>query len=67
MQYDEVVIEVDMSNVSLREQYGDSAKINLIFTGYLNGTKIDEMRSVNMLRKKGRWYVDKILADPYAR
>ena len=67
MQYDEVIIEVDMTNMSLREQYGDEAKINLIFTGYLNGRKIDEMRSVNMLRKKGKWYVDKILADPYAR
>ncbi|KDC48438.1 hypothetical protein [Pseudoalteromonas fuliginea] len=67
MQYDEVVIEVDMSNMSLREQYGDKAKINLIFTGSLNGGKIDEMRSVKMLRKKGKWYVDKIVADPYAR
>jgi hypothetical protein len=67
MQYDDVIIEVDMTNMSLREQYGDDAKINLIFTGYLNGRKIDEMRSVNMRRKKGKWYVDKILADPYAR
>lgn len=67
MQYDDVVIEVDMTNMSVREQYGDKAKINLIFTGYLNGTKIDEMRSVKMVQKKGKWYIDKILADPYAR
>ena len=67
MQYDEVTIEVDMTNMSVREQYGDNAKINLIFTGYLNGDKIDEMRSVKMLRKKGKWYIDKIVADPYAR
>ncbi|PLT24001.1 hypothetical protein, partial [Pseudoalteromonas sp. MelDa3] len=67
MQYDEVTIEVDMTNMSIREQYGDNAKINLIFTGYLNGDKIDEMRSVKMLRKKGKWYIDKIVADPYAR
>jgi opacity protein-like surface antigen len=67
MQYDEVVIEVDMTNMSVREQYGDNAKINLIFTGYINGNKIDDMRSVKMLRKKGKWYIDKIVADPYAR
>ena len=67
MQYDEVIIEVDMTNMSVREQYGDNAKINLIFTGYLNGNKIDDMRSVKMLRKKGKWYIDKIVADPYAR
>jgi len=67
MQYDEVVIEVDMTNMSVREQYGDNAKINLIFTGYFNGDKIDDFRSVKMLRKKGKWYIDKIVADPYAR
>jgi len=67
MQYDEVVIEVDMTNMSLREQYGDNANINLIFTGYFNGNKVDDMRSVKMVRKKGKWYVDKINADPFAR
>ncbi len=67
LQYDEVVIEVDMTNMSVREQYGDNAKINLIFTGYFNGDKVDDMRSVKMLRKKGKWYIDKIVADPYAR
>ncbi|MFY8327207.1 hypothetical protein [Pseudoalteromonas sp. ZZD1] len=67
MQYDEVVIEVDMTNMSLREQYGEKANINLIFTGYFNGDKIDDMRSVKMVRKKGKWYVDKINADPFAR
>ena len=67
MQYDEVTIEVDMTNQSLREQYGDSAKINLIFTGQLHGEQVDDMRSVSMVRKKGKWYVDKVLADPFAR
>ncbi|MFU2509216.1 hypothetical protein [Pseudoalteromonas sp. ASV78] len=67
MQYDNVVIEVDMTNMSLREQYGDTANINLIFTGQFNGNKVDDMRSVKMVRKKGNWYVDKINADPFAR
>lgn len=67
LQYDEVVLEIDMSNSSLREQYGDKAKINVIFTGYLNGKKIDDMRSVNMLKIRGKWYIKEILADPYAR
>ena len=66
-QNDEVVIEVDMTNMSLREQYGDKANINLIFTGYFNGKKIDDMRSVKMIRKKGDWYIEKINPDPFAR
>lgn len=67
MQYDKVIIEVDRTNMSVREQYGDNAKINLIFTGYLNSNKVDNFRSVEMVRKKGKWYIDKIIADPYAR
>jgi hypothetical protein len=61
------VIEIDMSNSSLREQYGNQAKINIVFTGYFNGKKIDDFRSIEMLKIKGKWYVDKIIADPYGR
>ncbi|MAD89960.1 MAG: hypothetical protein CMK64_09675 [Pseudoalteromonas sp.] len=67
LQYDSVTIEVDMTNQSLREQYGDDAKVNLVFTGMLRGEQVDDMRSVQMVRKKGTWYVDKINADPFAR
>lgn len=67
LQYDEVTIEVDMTNASVREIYGDNATVNLIFSGNWQGKKIDDMRSVKMVRKKGTWYVDKIVHDPYSR
>ncbi|WP_440053223.1 hypothetical protein ACSLBF_09740 [Pseudoalteromonas sp. T1lg65] len=67
MQFDEVTIEVDMTNQSLREQYGDNAKVNLIFTGQFNGEKVDDMRSVRMIRKKDKWYIDRIVSDPFSR
>ena len=56
-----------MTNQSLREQYGDYAKVNLVFTGMLRGEQVDDMRSVQMIRKKGKWYVDKVNSDPFAR
>ena len=67
MQYDEVIIEIDRTSMSALEQYKDNAKINLIFIGYLNGNKVDNFRSVEMVRKEEKWYIDKIIADPYAR
>ncbi|KZW99771.1 hypothetical protein JL49_15570 [Pseudoalteromonas luteoviolacea] len=67
MQFDHVTIELDMTNKSLREQYGNKAKVNLIFTGQLHGDQVDDMRSVQMVKRKGDWYVDKINPDPYAR
>ncbi|MBE0367907.1 hypothetical protein J8L98_17305 [Pseudoalteromonas sp. MMG013] len=67
MQFDQVTIELDMTNQSLREQYGETANINMVFTGTLRGEQVDDMRSVKLLRKKGKWYVDKINPDPFAR
>lgn len=67
LQYDEVVIEEDRTNVSVRQQYDEEAKVNLVFTGYFNGEKVDDFRSVRMVRKKGKWQVSEIIADPYAR
>ncbi len=66
LQYDEVNIEVDRTDMAIRQQYGDKATINLIFSGMNNGKRIDDFRSVNMVRKGGRWYVEKIKDDPYA-
>jgi len=67
MQYDEVIIEIDRTSISALDQYKNNAKINLIFIGYLNGNKIDDFRSVEMVRKDEKWYIDKIITDPYAR
>ena len=33
----------------------------------LMGNKVDDMRSIKMLRKKGSWYIATINADPFAR
>ena len=67
MKFDKVKIEVDMSNTSLREQYGETAKINMIFNGIKDGQKIVDMRSVQLVVKKGKWYVSKINSDPFAK
>jgi hypothetical protein len=67
MQFDTVNIEIDRTSKSIRKRYGDKATITLIFSGHLNGNKKDDMRSVKLINKKGKWFIDKILDDPYAR
>ncbi len=54
MQYDQVVIEVDMSNIeaNMDGSNGDSAKINLIFTGTLNGKKLMICAALKCVIKK---------------
>ncbi|MFY8272536.1 hypothetical protein AAEU32_00075 [Pseudoalteromonas sp. SSDWG2] len=67
MQFDEVVIEQDRTEMSIRQQFGDRATINLIFTGYFQGNKVDDMRSVKMVREGGDWIITEIVPDPFGR
>ncbi|PAJ75623.1 hypothetical protein CJF42_03770 [Pseudoalteromonas sp. NBT06-2] len=67
MQFDTVNIEIDRTSKSIRKRYGDKATITLIFSGTLNGRNVDDMRSVKLINKKGKWFIKKIIDDPYAR
>ncbi len=67
MQFDTVTIEVDRTSRSVRKRYGDKATINLIFSGQHLGNKVDDFRSVVLVKRKGTWFIDRIKADPYAR
>ncbi len=67
MQFDQVTIELDRTEMSVRQQYGDRATINLIFTGYFQGKKVDDMRSVKMVKEGGKWIITEIVPDPYGR
>ena len=67
MRFDEVTIEVDHGSRSVRKQFGDDALLNVILHGKHNGNKIADMRRVKLVKLKGKWYIEKVLDDPYAR
>ena len=67
MSFDEVVITVEDTNKSVREFYTDKADVMLIFTGTHDGNKQVNMRMVKMVKEKGKWMVNEIKDDPFAR
>ena len=67
MQFDSVNLEVDQTSRSVRKIYGDNATITLIFSGQLNGNKVDDMRSIKLIKVKSTWFVEKIIDDTYGR
>ncbi len=67
MSFDEVVITVEDTNKSVREFYTDKADVMLIFTGTYDGNKQVNMRMVKMIKQKGKWVVNEIKDDPFAR
>ena len=65
MRFDTVKMEIDRSGKNLRERYGDTAEIAILFSGTLHGEKKDDYRVVK-LKKKGRdWVVEEVKHDPY--
>lgn len=67
MSYDEVTINVNRAGQNLREKYGNSTDVTLVFTGTFDNRTINEMRVVRMVRIRGRWLVDEIKNDPFSK
>ena len=67
MSFDEVTITVEDTNKSVREFYTDKADVMLIFTGSYDGNKQVNMRMVKMVKQNGKWFVNEIKDDPFAR
>lgn len=66
MQFDTVEISIERTG-NLRENYGETATLTLIFDGRYNGNKVSDFRDVKLEKKEGKWLVAKVKADPYAR
>lgn len=66
MSFDKVQINVNRSGRNLREQYQDTATIQLILDGELDGNRIQEVRTVDLVRQRGKWLVSAIQSDKFS-
>lgn len=66
MNFDKVVINVNRSGRNLREQYHDNANIQLIFDGEFADRRIQETRTVVLVRQRGNWLVSEVQADRFS-
>ncbi len=65
MSYDKVEIKPDDSGVKLREQFKGSAVITIYFDGYYQDERLKNVKRLSILQRDGKWYIDKILKDPF--
>lgn len=65
LRYDEVTITPQGSNKIGRNQYADEATVTLFFTGFYNDDKIEDLRTVKLIREDGYWKVDRIDPDHF--
>lgn len=66
MSFDKVQINVNRSGRNLREQYDDNASIQLLFDGEFDNKRIQEMRTVNLVRQRGKWLVNSVDGDKFS-
>lgn len=66
MSFDKVLINVNRSGRNLREQYDDQASIQLIFDGEFDNKRIQETRTVVLVRQRGNWFVNEVIADKFS-
>ncbi|WP_231562121.1 hypothetical protein [Colwellia psychrerythraea] len=65
MSYDKVEIKPDGAGVKIREQFKGSANITIYFDGYYQENRIKEVKRLAIIQRDGKWYIDKILKDPF--
>lgn len=66
MNFDKVIINVNRSGRNLREQYQDEASVQLILDGEFDNRRIQETRTVVLVRQRGNWLVKEVIADKFS-
>jgi hypothetical protein len=65
MSYDKVEIKPDSTGVKVREQFKGSANIIIYFDGYYQENRIKDVKRLSITQDGGKWFIDKILKDPF--
>lgn len=64
--YDDVPeMQVDSGDDVGRTEFAVKSDVSIFFSGFSNGDKIDDLRTVKMLKIQNKWLVDSIKADKY--
>jgi len=65
MSYDSVEVKPDTSGVKVREQFKGTANITIYFDGYYQEERIKDVKRLAIIQRDGKWFIDKILKDPF--
>lgn len=65
LKYDQVTIELDSGDTRGRTEFADSAMVTVFFSGTFGEDKIEDLRTVELVRLNNKWKVDKIKPSRY--
>jgi hypothetical protein len=65
MSYDTVKMSPDSSGVKIREQFKGKANITIYFDGHYQDNRIKDVKRLAIVQQNGKWFIDKLLKDPF--
>lgn len=65
LMYDKVEVSPESSDSVGRAEFSREATVHLFFTGYYGEDKVDDIRTVEMVKVDGEWRVDEVLPDRF--
>lgn len=66
MNFDNVEINANRSSRNLREQYDTDASIQLIFDGEFDDKRVQDTRTVVLVKQRSKWLVKEVKADKFS-
>lgn len=68
LQFDPGVdLKIDRTLSQVETDAQQTTSVNILFSGFYHGNKINDLRQVNFEKVDGKWLIAKIAGDPYAR
>ena len=65
LSYDTVEINPDGGDGVGRTEFAQKAEVTVFLTGFYQDDKIDELRTVKLIKEGGDWKVDEVETDPF--
>lgn len=64
--YDEIpIMQIDTGDEVGRKEFSSETEISVFFSGIYNGAKVDDLRTVKLIRIQNKWVIDAVKADKF--
>jgi len=64
MSFDSVKIDAALGDIKMREEFKNSGRLTMLFTGNRYGKIYKELKRIKLVKKENKWFVDQLLEDP---
>tara|TARA_R110001592_G_scaffold10013_1_gene52255 strand:- start:7783 stop:7986 length:204 start_codon:yes stop_codon:yes gene_type:complete len=63
MSFDSVKIDAALGDMKIRDEFKNSGKLTLLFTGYRQGRIYKKLKNIKLIKQGDIWLVEKSLPD----